>query len=741
MAPNPKVLRRLFAAGAVLAILVAAGFYLHGIVKASRQPTKLPANLPEGTAQVARQFTYSQSQGGRTIFKISATSYEQSKDLQRIELHDANILLYGKEGDRADRIFGSNFLINKETGDVTANGEVHIDLETNSPVSGLPGGISVPEKSTVHLKTSGLIFNQKTGMARTKELIEFRIPEADGSAVGAEYDSRANVLNLKSAVRVVTSGRQKATVTAQNATILRNPQKVIMQGAKIEQPAQSVATDQLTVMLRPDNSVERVLGAGAVHALREGAKGFDLNAAAGELVLDGSSQLRSGTLSGGVNLVGHGEQPGQGSAGRVLMSFGSKGKLEKVHAEDSVNFKQGAAAKSQEIQAAALDLYLRDGKVLEKATTAAGPAKIISTQQETKSTIQADQFDGKFSEQNRLRSVLGSGNTSIVSKTPGHPDRFTTGRDVSATFNSDGEISSAEQSGDFRYQEGDRKASAERALYNPADETYDLLGSPRLANSELTLSADQVQLNRKTGGAFANGNVKSTYNQKAQPGGAMLSSADPVHVTGASMTASRASGTARYTNARLWRGPDIVEAPVIVFDHDHRSLQAESSGATRVASVFVQSNKNGKMTPVNVTADKLVYVDAEKKAVYSGNVLVRIEGGTVQADSMQAFLRARGVQGDGQSASQLDRIVAQGDVRIKQPNREASGSQLVYTAVEEKFVLTGSPARPPSIFDAERGQISGDSLTFFTHDGRVLVGSAEVSQNQVQTKVQDASKK
>jgi lipopolysaccharide export system protein LptA len=80
--------------------------------------------------------------------------------------------------------------------------------------------------------------------------------------------------------------------------------------------------------------------------------------------------------------------------------------------------------------------------------------------------------------------------------------------------------------------------------------------------------------------------------------------------------------------------------------------------------------------------------------------------------------------------------VAQGDITIEQTNRKATGKQLVYIAREEKFVLTGSPSQPPSIFDAERGQIQGDSLTFFTHDGRVLVGSGEASPNVTETKVQ-----
>ena len=741
MALDLKLMRKLFAAGAVLAVLVAAGFYLRGILKSWHYPMVAPSSLPKDAAQVAKGFTYSQSDGRRTIFKISATNFQQSKDLQRVELQDANIILYGKEGDRSDRIFGDDFQIDKGTGDVIAKGEVHIDLETNTPTAGMPGGLSIPEKSMVHLKTSGLVFNQKTGLAQTKELIEFRIPEAGGSAIGATYDSQSSVLELKSSVRVVTTGSQKATVTAQSATILRTPQRIIMQEAKIEQPPRSIAAGQLTVMLRPDNTVERIVGAGGVHAVGEGPKAFEVNAATGELLLDRSSQLRSGNLSGGVTLVKRGEQPAEGKAGRLLLAFGPKGRLQQARAEDAVELRQGEPAKSQEIHAAAVDLYLRDGKLLEKATTSGGPAQVVLSQKESKSTISAGQFEAKFGEQNRLRSVFGTGNTRVVSATPGHPDQVTTSRDINAAFNSDGEIASAEQTGDFRYQEGDRKGFADRARYNPADETFDLTGSPRVSNAELGLTADDIQISRKTGGAFAQGNVKTTYNQKAQPNGAMLGSADPVHVTGATMTASRPGGTARYTNARLWRGPDIVEAPSILFDHDRRSLQAESSKAGRVAAVFVQPGKNGKLTPVNVTADRLSYVDSERKAVFSGAVVVGIEGGTIDADTVQTILRSRGTQSESQPASQLDRIVAQGNVRIKQPNREASGSQLLYTAAEEKFVLTGSPASPPSIFDAERGQISGDSLTFFTHDGRVLVGSRESSQTQTQTRVQDASKK
>src|SRR5215472_5474313 len=168
MPVDPKLLRKFFAVGAILAALVAAGFYLRGIVGARHGPPVAPNNIPQGRIRVAQGFTFSKSEGGRTLFTIQASSFEQFKEGQRYELHDASIILYGKEGNRSDQIFGSDFQYDKSTGDVTAKGEVEIDLQATSPVPGTSKeDASQATRSMVHLKTSGLNFNEKTGLART----------------------------------------------------------------------------------------------------------------------------------------------------------------------------------------------------------------------------------------------------------------------------------------------------------------------------------------------------------------------------------------------------------------------------------------------------------------------------------------------------------------------------------------------------------------------------------------------
>jgi lipopolysaccharide export system protein LptA len=562
--------------------------------------------------------------------------------------------------------------------------------------------------------------------------------------VGATYDSHGGVLTLKSAVRITSTGPRKATITGQSATITKNPSRIVMQSAKVEEPQRVISADKVTVFMGDDNNIERVVGSGNLHASSTGTKAFEVNAAEGELEMTGANQARRGVLSGGVTFASKGDSPAEGKAGKILLTFGSENRLAKARAEDSVQLKQGPAGKSQELHAVALDLSVKDGRRLEKAITSGGPAEIVREQAPGKTTISAGHFETVFNDQNRPVSLYGTPDAKIVDSVPGKPDRILTSREVTAKFNDKGEIVSADQTGDFRYQEGTQTASAERAKYAAAEETILLSGSPRVidANQGITLTADSIQLNRKTRNAFAQDNVKTTYSKmSAQPGGAMLGSADPIHVTGSTATMNSATGVARYAKARLWQGPNIVEAPTISFDRTKRSLQAQGGQGGRVASVFVQKDKNGKLTPVNVTSDRLSYVDAERRAVFSGNVVVRAQDATITSATVQVILLPKKGQAENQSASQLERIEAQGDIKIEQGSRKAAGNKLVYTAAEEKMVLTGSPEKLPSIFDAERGQISGDSLTFFTHDGRVLVGSGETSKTEIPNRIPDAGKK
>jgi lipopolysaccharide export system protein LptA len=284
-----------------------------------------------------------------------------------------------------------------------------------------------------------------------------------------------------------------------------------------------------------------------------------------------------------------------------------------------------------------------------------------------------------------------------------------------------------------------------------------LNGSPRVVDTGMTTTARTIRMNRATGDAMAEGNVKSTYSDlKAQPDGALLASSDPIHVTSQSMTAHHSPAIAVYTgDARLWQDANIVEAPTLHFDRDHRSLIADGVGqspattpasAQPVSTVLVQVDKSGKVTPVHVTSERLTYVDVERRIFLEGGVTAKASDATMTGRRMTVFLLPRsqpeaGTSPAGKTAGpampgRVDHIVAEGQIVITEPTRHATGEGLVYTAADDKFVLTGGPSTgPPSIFDAERGKITGDSLTFYRHDDRVLVEGREISPTVTRTHV------
>src|SRR5262249_34845512 len=150
-------------------------------------------------------------------------------------------------------------------------------------------------------------------------------------------------------------------------------------------------------------------------------------------------------------------------------------------------------------------------------------------------------------------------------------------------------------------------------------------------------------IEQRTGELTAKGQVKTTYlNLKPQPNGAMLGSSDPIHVTSSEMVAEKATGISRYTGeSRLWQGANIIQSPVLVFDRNQRSLVATApgSGTHLVSCIFIQTDKSGKQSPINVTAGKLTYTDSDRKARFEGKVVAKGEDGILRADRIDVFLQ------------------------------------------------------------------------------------------------------
>lgn len=68
-------------------------------------------------------------------------------------------------------------------------------------------------------------------------------------------------------------------------------------------------------------------------------------------------------------------------------------------------------------------------------------------------------------------------------------------------------------------------------------------------------------------------------------------------------------------------------------------------------------------------------------------------------------------------------MVATGHIEMDQPGRRATGEQVVYTASDGTFVLTGTATALPKVVDEQRGTVTGTSLRFHPGDDNVVVSN------------------
>jgi len=117
---------------------------------------------------------------------------------------------------------------------------------------------------------------------------------------------------------------------------------------------------------------------------------------------------------------------------------------------------------------------------------------------------------------------------------------------------------------------------------------------------------------------------------------------------------------------------------------------------------------------VTIQADQLNYFDEGHKALYSGHVVLNTQDTKLQADRLEVYFSEKRERGN----SQIKRALAEGHVVVTQPRRYATGDRAAFDADTGKIVMTGGP---PAIYDADKGYSSGQRLTFYIHDDRLLI--------------------
>ena len=812
-------LRFWIVATAVLLLAALALFIGYARYKAHRLVLDIPGKLGGKIESTSEGFTYSQSVKGRTAFTIHAAKAVQFKGGTSATLHDVVITLYGAQGDRNDRISGSEFDYDQKAGIATARGEVQIDLQggnlagaaaSQAAHDGGPAATTPPSpaQQTIHVKTSGLVFNQKTQVAATSQFVEFSTPKASGHSTGATYDVQKGLLVLDSAVELTTDrDGGPVLVHASHAEFLRGSLQAFLLNPVSDYQSRHTSADQAIVYFRQDGSAEHIDAKGHIHMTTD--DGQQMTAQAATILLDQRGQPQRADASGGLNFISHGEHEAHGNAVEGTLTFNSDGTLHHAQARNAVSFvdqqrglgddPQGSA--TRELRAAQVDIDFLPGEarhaVADKMLAVGGATAVLHTIR-TKSpsqntTIKGDQLLASLRDGKTITGLHGNGHTSVLDVAANGATNLSSGDTLQVNFapppdgnhpasaprQQSGTVGARADSSDIEsaVQEGNvvmvqtpgpdsesskrptsspapspTRATARRAEYTGATQLLRLTGSPRINDGSTDLTADSIDYRRDAGTASATGNIKATYLQPrsgrtpgaVSPGG--IGGQGPTHIVSSTAVLDQARGQAVFRGqARLWQGANSVAAPVIELQRDPETLKAYGQPAANGAVFTVIATSAGAQQQpgvFRVHSRELLYSDVDHKATFTGAVSAEDSNGVVHCDQVEAFLTAApelprtsdaanatpplkaagsaaGLAESGQS--RVDRIVATGHVVLQQPGRRGSGEKLVYTAGDGKYVLTGTSATPPHLYDQAHGAVSGEALIFDSRDDSVSV--------------------
>jgi lipopolysaccharide export system protein LptA len=333
----------------------------------------------------------------------------------------------------------------------------------------------------------------------------------------------------------------------------------------------------------------------------------------------------------------------------------------------------------------------------------------------------------------------------------------------------------------------EERVTAERAVFDHASDELErttLTGDVQVSDGTSVLWADRVVTEQQSGDATADGAVKASYGQTGGAG-------EPVHVLAARAELKHDSQISIFYGvpdkpARLWQGASQVDAPVLQFDQRQRRLYAhgEGGGAPMAVHTVLVGNKasaagtkpdatrpgilagktvsgDGKTDVIRIASRELVYSDETREADFTGGVVVDSGDGDMRGRQMIAYLQPAQTGKGGKApqnstkanagkpptpgmngfmAGGVERIVATGGIEMQQPGRRATGEQVVYTASDGMFVLTGTPAALPRVVDDQRGTVTGTSLRFHSGDENIVVsngGSGAGQRVRTETRVKN----
>ena len=647
-------------------------------------PSLKPAE--DGLALQGWKYTKDDPVTNRPVVRLTASSFRATNKPSAFELHGLELKLFNKKNASYTYIKADKAIFDERSEVMTSQGPVSI-------VMNVPVGKDAEDKEElakrVRVQTSGITYQTKTGTAETTEPASFLFPNGSGKSVGVDYDPNTRILHLKSQVVLDRDGMH---VETEDLVYNEIEEKIYLSPwSKLQRQSMNILAQKSVVTLA-DQRVHQIdaekpigtddrKGRQVEYSADQMAAHFDEDGNMTEVLGDHNARVVSVQEHAKTVITGdradlHFEQQnksknGQDSVDSYLQSVTAEGH---AVAESSPVERAGVTpTETRILRSERIDLEMKPGgqavqeiRTLTKAQLEFKPNR----PEQVHRVLDASKMRIIYGEHSYVDTFMGWNVATRTDKpsTPGQkkaPSPAYTWSDLmTAKFvPNSSNIDQIDQRGNFRYQEGARKASASRAILEQKINRITLIDHAKVSDDTGSTSGDLIVMNQETGDMDVTGKVFSVRmpDKSQKPGTSMLDRTQALQARADKMRSREENYHVFYDgNVVMWQGANRITADKIEINRDDETLHASGN----VVSELLDNKKGPAANPIYTTvkAPDLLYHDDTRLALYSGGVTLVRNTMTVTSKEIRAFLTPKSDNNSGDSS--LDHAFADGDFTV-----------------------------------------------------------------------------
>jgi lipopolysaccharide export system protein LptA len=748
-----------------MAIVVSAVGFTYRIQKKilKQQALPKPAALPAEVGMDAQQWSYRRYDKDKhtIVVEIVAKDAREAKDSTQTDLVQVQLKLHHPIQGTYDLVKSAAATYFSSDDRMYSDGPVDITLA-------VPDG-EEPNPKLVTIHSSGVTYDTNTGKAQTDRSATFTFRNGNGKAEGASYDPDTHELRMLKNVEMnwyppgPNAKPMKIEATSlyyheANEEVWLKPWGRLTRENTVVEGYESVVHLQDKVIKSvetirahgTDQYPTRKLDYAADHIWVD----FDENGVVEKMTGQGNAQVTNTSDTAETNIT----------AALVEMNFESKNGesiLTRVDASGNSTAKETPVpvqgrdpGETHVLRSESIQLTMQPGGRDIETVRAPGAGTLeflpnLPVQHHR--MITGKEFLITYGAQNHLDTFHAKDVTTATDPSEDERKRDSSGnpgvthtasRDLLAKFQpNSNEVATIEQTGDFHYEEGIRRATASKASFDNQANVMDLDGAARVSDDTGITTADRIHMDQRSGDFTGEGKVSSMrLPDKGQTKSGMLSGDEPLEAQAHKMLSSNRNKTVHYEgDVHLRQGANRIQAATVDVDRMKSIIVAD--GAV-VSDLWEQpkdkdndkaddkdDDAKGPAAPIRtvVHAPHMVYTDADRLAVYTGGVTMVRQNTQVKAREVHAYLAEEGAD------SRLVKAFADGNVEIVQTaddhTRTGKAEHVEYYTANQKVVLRGGQPEPEftdSVNGTLKGNAHGVELTYFANDDRLLVdGSSD----------------